>query len=67
MPRTPRDLADRMAARRHQSRVDCSHVPASHLIDRKTALPNPFVEVGEQGQPRKRTVRGTAKPTRRKR
>jgi hypothetical protein len=62
MPRTPRDWVAR-----HQSRVDCSHVPASHLIDREAMLPNPFVEIGAQGQTRKRTVRGTAKPTRRKR
>jgi hypothetical protein len=53
MPRTPRDLADRMAARRRRAKADCS---ASHLIDRGTMLPNPFVEVGEQGQPRKRKV-----------
>lgn len=64
MPRAPKDLADQVAARRRRTRTDCN---TSHLIDRKTALPNPFVEVGEQGQPRNRKVSGTTKPTRRKR
>jgi len=64
MPRAPKDLADQVAARRRRTRADCN---TSHLIDRKAALPNPFVEVGEQGQPRNRKVSGTTKPTRRKR
>lgn len=65
MSRTPKDLADRMAARRRQSRADRSHISASRLIDMKTALPNPFAEVGEQRQPRKRKASGTKKPARR--
>ena len=64
MPRAPKDLADQVAARRRRTRADCN---TSHLIDRKAALPNPFVEVGEQGQPRNRKVSGTTKPTCRKR
>ena len=62
---TPNDLADRMAARRHTSRADRSHFPASRLIDMKMTLPNPFAEIGEQRQPRKRKASGTKKPARR--
>lgn len=32
----------------------------------KTALPNPFAEVGKKRQPRKRKAGGTKKPQRRK-
>lgn len=65
MPRTPKDLADRVAARRCQSWADRTHVSASRLIDMKIALPNPFAEVGEQRQPRKRKASGTKKRARR--
>jgi hypothetical protein len=53
------------AARRHPSRTDRSHFPASRLIDIEMTLPNPFAEIGEQGQPRKRKASGTKKPARR--
>jgi len=66
MPSSPNDLADRMAAtRRHTSRADRSHFPASRPIDMKITLPNPFAEIGEQRQPRKRKASGTKKPARR--
>jgi hypothetical protein len=61
MPRTPKDLADRKAARRRRSLADRSHISASHLIDMKTALPNPFAEVGEQRPSRKREGSGTVR------
>jgi hypothetical protein len=54
-----------MAARRHISRADRSHSLASRLIDMKITLPNPFAEIGEQRQPRKRKASGTKKPARR--
>jgi hypothetical protein len=54
-----------MAARRHISRADRSHSLASRLIDMKITLPNPFAEIGEQRQPRKRKTTGTKKPARR--
>ena len=65
MPSTPNDLADRMAARRHPSRADRSHFSAPRLTDMKITLPNPFAEIGEQRQPRKRKASGTKKPVRR--
>jgi hypothetical protein len=54
-----------MAARRHTSRADRSHFPASRLIEMKMMLPNPFAEIGEQRQPRKRKAIETKKPARR--
>jgi hypothetical protein len=67
MPCTPKDLADRIAARRRRGAAGRSHVSVSHLIDMKIALPNPFAEVGEQTPPRKHKVRATRTSSRRKR